>query len=629
MLKQNSYFKYLLKLTILLLGMYMLCRILFVIFNVNNLHDITFNEYITLFSQGVRFDLATIIMINIFFYVGWLLPLKLREHPIYFNILKWLFIVLNSIALASNCVDLVYFKYTNKRITADIFSYITTGNDFFRLLPLFLIQFWYLLLLFILFVYLIIRIVSKLTPDRNETNNKKYYFNHIGLFLILIGPLIIGFRGGLQKKPISIFSAGEYTSSDKTPIITNTPFCLIKSIEGGVLDEKKYFDEKAITSLIKDTYHYSHLTPNNKNVVLLILESFSKEYIGYLSHAKTYTPFLDSLMQQGICFTNTFANGKRSIEGIPAITASIPTLMDQGYITSTYGTNKINSIAESLTQINYHSVFFHGGENGSMGFDLFSKISGYNKYYGKNEYPLQNHDDGNWGIWDEEYLKYTIDEMNKLKEPFFSTIFTLSSHHPYNVPDKYVNIFVEEELPIHKSIRYSDHALRLFFNEVKKTSWYNNTIFVLVADHTGISAHPYYANQVGLYTIPLLFFNPKNTTSKIETKLAQQLDIYPSLMYLLGYNKPFYSLGNNLFDSLPNKYVVKYSSPNYEMITDSMFYVFDGEKLQGIFNRKKDSLLQNNLKYKVHNDVDERYLKSFIQNYNHVMISNTMQIDKN
>src|SRR5690606_24927473 len=136
-----------------------------------------------------------------------------------------------------------------------------------------------------------------------------------------------------------------------------------------------------------------HILPDSTNVVIIILESFGKEFIGFYSGEKTYTPFLDSLLGQSLTFTGGFANGKKSIEAVPSIFASIPSLQDNPYISSQYNSNRIIGLPELLKEHGYTSAFYHGATNGSMRFDSFAQFIGFDHYVGKKEYGNEAHSD--------------------------------------------------------------------------------------------------------------------------------------------------------------------------------------------------------------------------------------------
>jgi phosphoglycerol transferase MdoB-like AlkP superfamily enzyme len=163
-------------------------------------------------------------------------------------------------------------------------------------------------------------------------------------------------------------------------------------------------------------------------------------------------------MQHSIVFENAWSNGTKSIEGIPAILSSMPSWMDNPFINSLYCNNNTQSFPMLLKKEGYFSAFFHGGINGTMNFDAYSRNARFDKYYGKQEYNNDADFDGYWGIWDEPFLQFVAKEIGTFKEPFFASIFTLSSHHPFNVPEKYKDLLPKGTLPIHQSVAYYSNA---------------------------------------------------------------------------------------------------------------------------------------------------------------------------
>ena len=336
-------------------------------------------------------------------------------------------------------------------------------------------------------------------------------------------------------------------------------------------------------------------------------------------------------MKKSLVFENSYANGKKSIEALPAILASIPALSENPYITSQYSTNRINSTASILKSKDYHSSFFHGGKNGTMGFDNFIEICGIENYYGRNEYNNESDFDGNWGIYDEEFFQFFAKNLSIFSEPFFSVIFSLSSHHPYSIPPKYEDKFKQGKLKIHQAIQYTDFSLQKFFETVSQTSWYANTLFVITADHTEKHEHKKFTTKTGIYEIPLIFFHPSDSnlvgTSKLE---CQQIDIMPSVLDYLNYEKEFLSFGNSVFDSSNTGMAVNYLNNIYQLIENNHVLQYDKSKTVGLYNLEKDSLLKKNLK-KTKNEFVENlnnHLKGIIQSYNTRLINNDLTIEK-
>ncbi|MCW3083699.1 MAG: sulfatase [Bacteroidetes bacterium] len=613
-----------------LLAIFTLCRILFYAFNHTYFSELGFTGFMAILYHGVYFDASTAVLLNFVFIFLALLPFPFRERLGYARFQKWLFMIVNSIALLSNCTDLVYFQFTTKRTTADVFSFFGggIGNDLGRLLPLFLKDYWYVVLIWIALVWLLAKSYNKAEKQRTITWDKKQYIRQSLVFMICGAAAVIVYRGGFQLRPIGIVNAGEYVDSKNVPLVLNTPFSILKSMEVQGIEPSIYFTDEAALKKQFDPYHVPHPKGEFKkiNVFVIALESFSKEYVGALNHRGSgYTPFLDSLIGQSLTFVNAFSNGKKSIEGIPSIIASIPTWTDEPYITSRYGSNQINSLASILKAEGYNTSFFHGGTDGTMGFDAFAKLVGYDNYYGRKEYNNEKDYDGNWGIWDEEFLQYTANMVNKKQQPFFATLFTLTSHHPYPMPDKYKGKFKDGPLEIEKTIGYSDFALRRFFETAKKMPWFNNTLFVLSADHTGISNDPFYTNRIGNYSIPILYYMPGSDLKGLDSTVTQQIDIMPSILDYLNYPKPYFAFGNSVFDTTGAHYAMTFNSGRYQLLENYYSTEFTSYKTD-LYYYKKDSFLHYNLKAQ---DKDlmlkmETRIKAIIQTYQQSIINNKM-----
>lgn len=615
-----------------LLIAYSICRILFYWFNYSYFSDLSIVQLLPMLMFGVRFDLSVIILTNILFIVLYLLPFPFRESTGYRSLLKWLFISVNSITLFANCIDLTYFPYTLKRTNASVFHFLgeSIGGDLIQLLPTLVADYWYVFIIGAGFVF-ITAYFYKRTEKSILLNWTSAEYKWQGIVCISFTALsIIGYRGGVQLKPISTVTAGEYATVKYISLVLNTPFTILKTLDMQAIEPStvwKITDEAELKKLY-NPYHKGDSKKLNKlNVVIIALESFSKEFVGALNNRETdCTPFLDSLIGESLTFTNAYSNGKTSIDGIPAIVSSIPTWMYEPYITSPYGTNQINSLAGLLKKQGYYTAFFHGGTNGTMGFDAFSNIAGYDNYYGRTEYNNDTDFDGNWGIWDEEFMQYAANTINKKTQPFFATVFTLTSHHPYPVPNKYKGKFKEGKLPIEKSIRYTDYALKRFFESAKKMPWFHNTLFVLCADHTGISADPYYYNKVGNYAIPLLYYFPNGKLKALESTITQQIDIMPSVLDYLNYPAPFFAFGTSVFDTTVNHFAVTYNNNVYQYMQDDHVLQFDGDKASDMYNYKNDSLLKNDLLAKQPERAKEmeNRIKAIIQTYQQSLINNTM-----
>lgn len=617
-----------------LLGIYQLCRLLFFLFNSSYFFDLGAAGLFKCLFYGFRFDISAIVLSNSLFILLFLFPWKIREMRFYRILLRTLFLVVNSLAVVVNCIDMAYFPFTLKRSTADLFKFFggKIGNDASRLIPTFLKDYWYLVLLAALMIYLLVIIYRKTERDIRISWNFRSFLTQTLILIVGMGISALLYRGGLQLKPISTVDAGEYVEARDVPLVINSPFSILKTIDLETIQPQIYFNDETELKKIYDPIHAGSKQPFRKlNVFVIALESFSKEYVGSLNGKQTpFTPFLDSLIEHGLVFTQAFSNGKRSIEGIPAITASTPTWMTEPYISSPYGSNQITSLANLLKEEGYYSAFFHGGTNGTMGFDAFCHLAGYDDYFGRTEYNNEKDYDGNWGIWDEEFLQYTATTINKKPQPFLATLFTLTSHHPYPVPEKYKGKFPEGALPIEHSIAYTDYCLRKFMETAKKMPWFKNTLFVFSADHTGISNDPFWVGKIGNNAIPILYYMPEDSTLHGRSEMTtSQIDILPSVLDYLHYPKSYFSFGESVFDSSATHFAMTFSMDRLTLIQKEYALEYNGTSLHGIYNYQKDSLLNNDLQLSQSTTLQEydRRLKAIIQTYQQALIHNKQRAE--
>ena len=612
-------------------------RLFFFLFNTSYFSQLAFTDVLSILIYGIRFDLSALIMFNSPFILLMALPLPLRNFSAYRWMAGMLFYLGNFLALAVNFADVIYFRFTQKRMTADIFSYAEQEGGFLHLMPQFLRDFWYMFILLIICCWALVYFSRKLKfkmRKRGQGNLAFYGLQSIG-FVITVFVMIIGIRGGFQLKPINIITAGQYTEAQNVSLLLNTPFTIIKTVDQQALQAVNYFSNEELNQIFNPIHSYNseHIdtTSIQKNVVLIIMESMSSEHIGaFNKHIPDYpgfTPFLDSLIEadESRAF-NGFANGKQSIEALPAIAASIPTLMNRPYIISSYAANKINSLANLLKPKGYQTAFYHGGTNGTMDFDGFAMMAGYDNYFGRTEYDNETDFDGNWGIFDGPFFQYTAQILDETKAPFFATLFSLSAHHPYTIPDQYKDKFRKGNLEIQEAVMYADYALMKFFETASTMDWYDNTIFVITADHTSEPYLDEYKTRLGVYHIPLIFYAPQDSIGYQENIAVSQVDIMPTVLQLLGYETSFIAFGNSVFDNSRDHFAVNFLNGIYQIIDDNYVLQFDGTKSIALYNFHDDNLLENNLILFHPEKVTqmESQLKAYIQQYNMRLIKNRL-----
>jgi phosphoglycerol transferase MdoB-like AlkP superfamily enzyme len=286
--------------------------------------------------------------------------------------------------------------------------------------------------------------------------------------------------------------------------------------------------------------------------------------------------------------------------------------------------NHVTGIAGLLGQEGYETAFFHGAQRGSMGFMAFARATGFQQYYGREDYdadPRFGGDkdfDGMWAIWDEPFLQYYATKMSEMKEPFMTAVFTASSHHPYVIPEQYQERFPEEGIVIHKCIRYTDMALGRFFQTASRQPWFGNTVFVLTSDHTNLSDHDYYQTDLGGFCSPIIIYEPGNQERQpeIQDKIAQQIDILPTVMGVLGYQKPFFAFGIDVLQAEPDDtWAINYMNGIYQYVKHGHVLQFDGQQTKAVY-ALSDSLMQHNLAGQLpQQQAMEAEVKAIVQQY--------------
>ncbi len=603
--------------------MFMVCRVIFVLANWTIYSGtLTWGHTLELFGAGLIFDTSAILYTNALVSVMMLFPLHWKEKQGYYKIVRWIYVICNSVAIYANLIDCVYFPFTGKRTTTSVFaefSHEGAGN----MAKIFAEQFlanWYLVVMAALISWLLWKLFRPVPSKVSSFSTRLpvYYITQVVVMLLAIPLVVAGMRGGFTTavRPITISNANQYADRPaETGIILNTPFSIYRTLSKKPMLVPDYMSEQEAAALFSPLH-----TPNDTaafkpmNVVVFILESFSKQHFGYYNRTlrngtyKGFTPFLDSLItNHALTWQYSYANGRKSIEGMPSTLSSLPNYVEPLFLTPA-SLNRMSGIARELgEQKGYVTAFFHGAQNNSMGFQAFAHATGFQRYYGRTEYnqdPKRNGDedfDGTWAIFDEEFLQFFADRMTEMQQPFMTAVFTASSHTPYSMPERYKNVFPKGEEALQESIAYSDHALKLFFETARKKAWFKNTLFVITADHTSRQIDPFYKTSLGYYTVPIILYAPGDESlhGYDTERVVEQTDIMPTVLSYLHYDKPYIAFGKDMLHTQPEETFALHWVPEsngYEFVKGDYVIEFDGEQVTAAYRYRTDSLLNHNVK---------------------------------
>jgi len=584
---------------------YQIARFLFWYFNKELIKVDSVSDYFGLAFHGIAFDTTAILYVNALFILLSLVPIIINTKKVYQKILFWLYFITNGIAYAMNFGDFVYFKFAQTRLTSAAFQVAQHESNIFKVFTASIVQNPFILIWFVVLMWLWIFLYKKVKIDERKPIKLVPYFILSVVTLCLMAVFCVGgIRGDFKHstRPINLVDANRFVKiPSQGNLVLNSTFSFFRTLNTNSFKEVHFVDEKFINENIQPYKIYDRKVANKPNIVIFIVESLSREYIGAFNQNTkikdyvSYTPFIDSLAGQSLIFPNTFANGRQSIHGMSSVLAGIPSLTD-AFTSSPYSNQKIQSIVSICNDLGYDTSFYHGAPNGSMGFLGFGNILGFKHYFGKTEY---NHDedfDGMWAIWDEPFLQYFAKNVGK-KQPFMATVFTASSHHPFKIPEKYIGKFKKGTNQMHEPMQYTDYSIKKYFETAKKQPWYNNTIFVFTGDHTNEIYYPEYQKAMNRFAVPVILYspNPEYNLKGVNLEEAQQIDIYPTLADLIGYNKRIRSWGRSLVSDKKYPAVIANSDGGVEQfIIGNYIYRFDGKNVLGIFD-KSDLGLEKNL----------------------------------
>ena len=573
-------------------------------------------EWTGILWGNVVFGLATVGAFLLPYSLLMLIPCRVRWTKWYRTLAETFYIVPMLVILVSRGADTAYYQYTYRMLSNEIFTYLGNSGPMDKLIPHFLVNYWYAWVfgIAIIAAFFIVNHRIRLT----ERDSQSHWRND--LVGLCAGMLVMWFmaRGGFEHF-IRLDDAANFCQPKNIPVVSNSGYNILRTLFVPQLVEKHFMPEEEASALFNPESRATGVGRyQGRNVVLIIVESLGQEYAGCYNPdgEDTRTPFIDSLARHSTLYQGR-ANGKRSIEGITAINTGIPTLMNVPFVNCTYRNDSITGLPNVLKTQGYYSAFFHGSMNGVMDFDKLCYRVGYNEYLGLDEFTAEGRSqkedfDGVWGVYDEPFLQYVVRHIGSFKQPFLSTVFTVTSHDPFPMPEKYKGRFLEGRHPILKDVEYMDNALRHFFDEARKQRWFNNTIFIITADHSGPGISPEYNDYDGWYRIPFIVYDPRQATGRVNSRIVQQTDILPTLADWLGCNARLVSFGQSVDQHPDRGWQIFFGNDYFCMVSNSPS------------NPRQHDITVVSGRHESGSPENIRFLKAVAQQYFHRVINNKL-----
>ncbi len=507
---------------------------------------------------SLKFTLPAMAYVFGLFTIFYFLPFSFTQKAWFKSITFVLYLLGVVVWVAVEVFDAEYFAYNSKRVTYAFLGYVRSSDEFLNQGVQLIFSHCFSVVFSFVLVGCSVAFYKKIIAFKKPV--ERSITSSIG-FLFALSLLFLAARSSVGLKPIKIMDAYQVHNQQHASLALNSTFTFFRTFGKQGLKQKPQVNDKQF---------FKHQYKNNKkfepkNIVIFILESFSYDYF-IQDSALSLMPFLNSIKKQSIDFTSTYANGRRSMDAMPSVLASLPSLMPGAYISSQYNLNQISALPKVLSDKGYETAFFHGAKNGSMGFESFSRAAGINKYLGLNQCKNKTHYDGFWGVYDHHFLEFFNQELSKFQVPFCASFFSLSSHHPYALNDSLNQIFEKpsDELQIYKTLRYVDDALAQFFKKAATQHWFENTVFVFTADHcapTNMKVSEVPAQFE--YKIPFFIYDPSNLQPGQIDRITSQADIMPTLLDYLNFDVPFFAFGSSALDTNAMAFSAHFRSDYY------------------------------------------------------------------
>lgn len=562
-----------LQLILLAIGLILLSnflqRLIFFIYNSGSATAFSATDAIKAFFVGIRFDLATFAILQ-----GWLilllaLPFSFVLKPRFLKIWALLVAIMQIPVVLLNGTDVVYYGYSSKRLTHELFSQSTGDLANFKFSDY--LPYWWLILLSLalpVFIYAVLRRRSKKLKSPPQATKRQNLLG-LGRVLVMAGLLFLAFRGGLQNRPLRPANAFVVNSMFLANVGLNSTYTVLSSLDLGKEELIRFMEPDVATQrvqeMVKNDFDQAYSDPDypllrqaefpgpekRYNVVIILMESMNATKTGAiqgLGPAQSLTPNFDRLAQKGRLFTNFHASGSRSIESLPAVLNGMPEIFTRPTIGSSYETNTQFGLGRMLQQRGYHTSFFCGGPNGTMGFDSYSRLSGFTNYFGWDDFPADRQEiAGNWGLHDRPVGRWMADLQKEFPKPFVSAWFTISNHFPFDTPEDCPDEIKSRELSeMDRTVMYADYALGEYFEQIQSQDWADSTIFVITADHCFYPLDDQPENLMGSFHVPLLLIGP-GVEPGVDSRLGSHTALLPTLIELLRLDTRHASASVSLF----------------------------------------------------------------------------------
>ncbi|MDH5561412.1 MAG: sulfatase-like hydrolase/transferase [Deltaproteobacteria bacterium] len=637
-------FKLFLAQSFLGLGLYTLFRFAFLSLYWNQFSEFKSVEIAFAMLHGLRFDVSVLAKsLALLWLVTFLLPQKLRYSTVWLCLSNGLTYIILLSSFVVSFIDLFYYPTVGRRLTFELFTILNDLSPLFLLAVTDYLLPFVLSLLFLSFLTLTWAIINIRFSGHETTYSTSLPRKTAQVFAFCL-ILIVSGRGGSQAKPLMGSHAFQSVNLELGYLSLNAPFTVLQSLRGPQLKRTKVVPDQTASQVIQNLFGQAEgpgqfLNPDypfyralsksqlfgkgkGKNIVLIIMESWPAWATGAYGSESDATPAFDRWASRGRLYTNFMAAGSRSVEGISAIFGGIAPLPKKAFLMSSEEQNRMTPLPAILAEKGYNTIFIHGAFRGSLGIHNFARRQGFLKVLAEEDLSQdKSSEDGVWGIWDHLAFQRLFKEIDHSEKPFFAGFFSVSFHEPYALPvsDARQPSDAESKVEWRDVLRFSDSALGDFLDSAKTRPWFENTLFVITADHQMSHVS---LSRLERSRIPLLIIDPSNNIKPgIDARLGSQVDLMPTLVDYLGIENPTSFMGTNLLGSKENRFAL-YSSIGMWWFEDKHVDHFMNDKHLGSYNWREDSALSEPLQNDDSRETRARRFFAYIQSVEKAILDN-------
>ena len=583
---------FLIKLLFFWLCLFTIQHTIFLFFNHSGLKGVSIGKILSSYYYAFAMNLSAAAYMMVIPVLLIIISLFIKKKNLFNKFINIFNIVLIVFYLIISLADVGLYMAWGTKLNSKALSYLAFPKE--AITSFAAVPYWLFIAILVVEGFIIIYLYKRFLSVDFSRNIKFIY--KIIFTLIILFLLIISFRGGFQKYPLnkswvyySKYPVLNYSSLNGfwnfmeiivKPDIKNNPY--------------KYFSIEKAEEIVKEMHVINAdstqmiLTTDRPNIVLILLESVSAECMYKLNGIKDLMPGMDSLANEGLLFTNFYANGFRTEQGEISILTGFPA-QPQTTIMRKFGKfEKLPNLGRIFGENGYSENYYYSGNTEFANTNAFFKLSGFEKILDENNYPWKKRTD--WGAYDEELFACHLKEAKKDKQPFFSIIMTSTNHEPFNADVQKVYSGGSEADGYKNTVHYTDKCLLEYLQKAKLKSWYANTLFIIMADHAHSYPYQRAANEAERHHIPLLLYgnvlNEKYRGKEIKT-IGSQIDFPATLLAQLKLKYSQFIRSKNLLNKETPEFAYYTFDNGFGIITPEQTIIYDHNLGQVIYRKNK------------------------------------------